>query len=43
LTLYPPKKVAPPLVGKSWKKISLKFGISKEAEFYTDFKNVQKS
>jgi hypothetical protein len=42
LTFYPPKKVAPPLIRVA-KNFFWAYRISKEAEFRTDLKNVQKS
>ncbi len=44
LTFYPPKKVEPPLIRVEKKFLrNWAYWVSKEAEFYADFKNVQKS
>jgi hypothetical protein len=44
LTFYPPKKVGPPLIRVEKKFLqNWAYRVSKEAEFYADFKNVQKS
>ncbi len=44
LTFYPPKKVALPLIRVDKKFLqNWAYRVSKEAEFCTDFKNVQKS
>jgi hypothetical protein len=44
LTFYPPKKVAPPHIRFEIKILrNWAYRVLKEAEFWADFKNVQKS